>query len=65
MASRASVHIRRLDNIQHFVLMICNSLGIDDIHAFGVMCASRKRIDTTAFSSKGVEVNLFLAFLMG
>ena len=34
----------RLDDIQHFVLMICNSFGIDDIHAFGVMCASRKRI---------------------
>ena len=30
----------RLDDIQHFVLMICNSFGIDDIHAFGVMCAS-------------------------
>ena len=29
----------RLDDIQHFVLMICNSFGIDDIHAFGVMCA--------------------------
>ena len=23
----------RLDDIQHFVLMICNSFGIDDIHA--------------------------------
>ena len=34
----------RLYDIQHFVLMICNSFGIDDIHAFGVMCASRKRI---------------------
>jgi hypothetical protein len=27
----------RLDDIQHYVLMICNSLGIDDIHAFGVI----------------------------
>ena len=27
----------RLDDIQHFVLMICNSFGIDDIHAFGVI----------------------------
>ena len=27
----------RLDEIQHFVLMICNSSGIDDIHAFGVI----------------------------
>jgi len=27
----------RLDDIQHFVLVICNSFGIDDIHAFGVM----------------------------
>ena len=27
----------RLDDIQHFVLMICNSFGIDDIHASGVI----------------------------
>ena len=27
----------RLDDIQHFVLMICNSYGIDDIHTFGVI----------------------------
>ena len=27
----------QLDDIQHFVLMICNSFGIDDIHAFGVI----------------------------
>ena len=27
----------RLDDIQHSVLMICNSFGIDDIHAFGVI----------------------------
>ena len=26
-----------LDDIQHYVLMICNSFGIDDIHAFGVI----------------------------
>ena len=29
----------RLDDIQHFVLMIYNSFGIDDIHAFGVIRA--------------------------
>ena len=27
----------RLDDIQHFALMICNSCGIDYIHAFGVI----------------------------
>ena len=27
----------RLDDIQCFALMICNSCGIDDIHAFGVI----------------------------
>ena len=27
----------RLDDIQNFVLMICNSFGIDDIHGFAVM----------------------------
>ena len=27
----------RLDDIQHFVLIICNSFGIDDIHAFGMI----------------------------
>ena len=27
----------RLDDIQCFALMICNSYGIDDIHAFGVI----------------------------
>ena len=27
----------RLDDIQNFVLMICNSCGIDDKHAFGVI----------------------------
>ena len=27
----------RNDDIQHSVLMICNSFGIDDIHAFGVI----------------------------
>ena len=42
-AIRAKPVIPRRD-IQHFVLMICNFFGIDDIHAFGVMCASRKRI---------------------
>ena len=40
-----SVYLCRLDDIQLLSrLMICNSCGIDDIHAFGVMCASRKRI---------------------
>ena len=27
----------RLDEIQCFALVICNSFGIDDIHAFGVI----------------------------
>ena len=27
----------RIDDILNFVLMICNSFGIDDIHAFGVI----------------------------
>ena len=27
----------RLDDIQHYVLMICNSFGIDDIHGFAVI----------------------------
>ena len=27
----------QLDDIQCFALMICNSFGIDDIHAFGVI----------------------------
>ena len=35
----------RLDDIQCFALMICNSYGIDDIHAYGVIemrrCAFR------------------------
>ena len=27
----------RLDDIQHFVLVICNSCGIDDIHGYAVI----------------------------
>ena len=54
ISSRASVYIitegvshrakrvfLRLDDIQHYVLMICNSFGIDDIHAFGVIFCAR------------------------
>ncbi len=37
----------RLDEIQHFVLMICNSYGIDDIHAFGVIIS---------FANRGIKV---------
>ena len=39
----------RLDDIQHFVLMICNSYGIDDMHAYGVIW---KR-DPALFRRKG------------
>ena len=35
----------RNDDIQNFVLMICNSCGIDDIHGFAVIYA-RVRIHT-------------------
>ena len=51
----------RLDDIQRLPpLMICNSYGIDDIHAFGVM-GMRKRIDTPPLlcytkSRKTVEI---------
>ena len=38
ISSRASVHFLRLDDIQHFVLMICNSYGIDDIQGFALIC---------------------------
>ena len=37
LITRQRVSYLRLDDIQHLVLMICNSLGIDDIHAFGVI----------------------------
>jgi len=37
LITRQRAFCRRLDDIQHFVLMICNSCGIDDIHAFGVI----------------------------
>ena len=37
ISSRASGILLRLDEIQHSVLMICNSFGIDDIHAYGVI----------------------------
>ena len=30
----------RLDDTQCFALMICNSYGIDDIHAFGTICGT-------------------------
>ena len=40
----------RLDDIQHFVLMICNSFGIDDIHA--------SRRDWDARLRNGVEQHL-------
>ena len=36
----------RNDDIQHFVLMICNSYGIDDIHASGVICCEALAIST-------------------
>ena len=37
ISSAAGCILFRNDDIQHFVLMICNPFGIDDIHAFGVM----------------------------
>ena len=37
LITRQRASCLRLDDIQHFVLMICNSYGIDDIHAFGVI----------------------------
>ena len=46
ISSRASVHFLRLDDIQHFVLMICNSYGIDDMHAFGVIWHGGLEIST-------------------
>ena len=36
----------RLDDIQHFVLVIYNSYGIDDIHAFGVIWHDGLEIST-------------------
>ena len=49
----------RLDDIQHFVLMICNSYGIDDIHAFGVIgfVVKMKPIATGDASLTGREVS--------
>jgi len=37
LITRQRASFLRLDDIQHFVLMICNSFGIDDIHACGVI----------------------------
>ena len=37
LITRQRAFFLRLDDIQHFVLMICNSYRIDDIHAFGVI----------------------------
>ena len=34
----------RLDDIQHFVLMICNSYGIDDIQGFALICLRESSI---------------------
>ena len=36
--------------------MICNSFGIDDIHAFGVMCASRKRILSSDIDGESIVI---------
>ena len=35
---RCVLKICRLDDIQNFVLMICNSYGIDDIQCFALIC---------------------------
>ena len=50
MASRRGVHIRRLDNIQHFVLIPYSPYGLrtytpaaDFIHAYGVIEMRRTR----------------------
>ena len=37
VTERGEIQGLRLDDIQHFVLMIYNPYGIDDIHTFGVM----------------------------
>ena len=37
LITRQRASCLRLDDIQNFVLMICNSCGTDDIHAFGVI----------------------------
>ncbi|MBR2952473.1 MAG: hypothetical protein IKC43_05825, partial [Clostridia bacterium] len=50
LITRPRASYLRLDDIQHFVLMICNSFGIDDIHACGVIFGldfSFVRIGTT------------------
>ena len=44
----------RLDDIQHFVLVICNSLGIDDIQGFALICLHKSDI----ILSKGVVICL-------
>ena len=37
LITRQRASCLRLDDIQHFVLVICNSFGIDDIHGYAVI----------------------------
>ena len=55
----------RLDDIQHFVLMICNSYGIDFIHACGVIFRRNiiANVPNTSFCSCGHKTRLCLRII--
>ena len=42
----------RLDEMQHCVLMICNSFGIDDIQGFALICSIKNTCNTNALGSR-------------
>ena len=46
----------RLDEMQHFVLMICNSFGIDEIQGFALICMQKS--DIFCSKNKNLKVKI-------
>ena len=47
----------RLDEMQHFVLMICNSFGIDEIQGFALICMQKS--DIICSKNKNLNSKIF------
>ena len=63
LITRQRVFFLRLDEMQHCVLMICNSFGIDDIQGFALICLWKSSIIFRLTASL-IASQLYSAYLM-
>ena len=62
LITRQRVFFLRLDEMQHCVLMICNSCGIDDMQGFALICSIKNTCNTNALGSQNGCRGRFFAF---